>query len=306
MINYSIIIPHHNTPELLKKCVDSIPQREDIQIIIVDDNSDPAIVDFDSFPGRDRENVEVVFNKNGKGAGHARNLGLEIAKGKWLFFVDADDYIIENSWSVLDRHCESKADIIYVGCDSIYIDSNIQANRHTRIESQLLKAKEIDTLESYECLRLSHVNPIGKMIRKSIVDANNITFDEVRYSNDVMFSVKTGWAAKTIEIDTEKVYMITVTKGSLTNRKNLDNFMTRYEVYLRHNRFMRNINRSQYQRSIMSFYIKISRFGINAWWKATKLLMKHKGNPFIGITHWFSTIQTAKKNNIIMNKYKTN
>ena len=49
-INYSIIIPHRNIPLLLRRCLDSIPRRMDIQIIVVDDNSDPGQVDFEHFP----------------------------------------------------------------------------------------------------------------------------------------------------------------------------------------------------------------------------------------------------------------
>lgn len=49
-INYSFIIPHRNVPHLLQRCIDSIPKRDDIQIIIVDDNSDPKIVNFECFP----------------------------------------------------------------------------------------------------------------------------------------------------------------------------------------------------------------------------------------------------------------
>ena len=49
--NYSIIIPHKNIPQLLKRCLDSIPQRDDVQIIVVDDNSSSDIVDFANFPG---------------------------------------------------------------------------------------------------------------------------------------------------------------------------------------------------------------------------------------------------------------
>ena len=61
MINYSIIIPHKNIPNLLQRCLDSIPNREDVQIIVVDDNSDPNIVDFDKFPGLNRSHFEVNF-----------------------------------------------------------------------------------------------------------------------------------------------------------------------------------------------------------------------------------------------------
>jgi cellulose synthase/poly-beta-1,6-N-acetylglucosamine synthase-like glycosyltransferase len=63
MINYSIIIPHKNIPQLLQRCLDSIPRREDVQIIVVDDNSDANKVDFANFPGLNDPYVEVVFVK---------------------------------------------------------------------------------------------------------------------------------------------------------------------------------------------------------------------------------------------------
>lgn len=92
MVNYSIIIPHKNIPDLLQRCLDSISPREDVQVIVVDDNSDLLIVDFEHFPGIDRDDVELIFPKDGKGAGYTRNVGLDHAVGKWLLFVDADDF----------------------------------------------------------------------------------------------------------------------------------------------------------------------------------------------------------------------
>ena len=67
-MSISIIIPHYNTPSLLKRCIDSIPIREDIEVIIVDDNSDSNIVDFAHFPGHERTYTKVIFTKKGKGA----------------------------------------------------------------------------------------------------------------------------------------------------------------------------------------------------------------------------------------------
>lgn len=114
MINYSIIIPHKNIPNLLQRCLDSIPNREDVQIIVVDDNSDPNIVDFDKFPGLNRSNVEVIFTKEGKGAGYARNTGIKYVKGKWLLFSDADDYFSENVNRLFDDYENSVMDVIYI------------------------------------------------------------------------------------------------------------------------------------------------------------------------------------------------
>ena len=113
--NYSIIIPHKNTPDLLQCCLNSIPEGEDIQIIIIDDNSDPEIVDFSSFPGQ---------NKKSGGAGFARNLGLQIAKGKWILFSDADDFFNDCLNTVLDVYIDDPADIVYFKNNSIHNISN--------------------------------------------------------------------------------------------------------------------------------------------------------------------------------------
>lgn len=70
-ILYSIIIPHKDIPCLLQRCLDSIPSRDDVQIIVADDDSSPDVVDFAHFPGSDRADVEILFTKEGRGAGYA-------------------------------------------------------------------------------------------------------------------------------------------------------------------------------------------------------------------------------------------
>ena len=56
-INFSIIIPTKNIPDLLLRCLESIPQRSDIEIIVVDDNSDREIVDVKNYPGTNNQQV---------------------------------------------------------------------------------------------------------------------------------------------------------------------------------------------------------------------------------------------------------
>ena len=113
MINYSIIIPHKNTPELLQYCLDSIPVRDDVQVIVVDDNSDVNIVDFEHFPQWEGKDYEVYPTKEGKGAGYARNIGLEHARGKWILFVDADDFLLSSMGEVFDAEKDTDADIVF-------------------------------------------------------------------------------------------------------------------------------------------------------------------------------------------------
>ena len=111
-INYTIIIPHYNTPKLLYRCLDSIPNREDIQIIVVDDNSDN-----DKRPQISKPNLEIVYlsKEESKGAGRARNIGLTKAAGEWLIFADADDFYLNGALDLCDKYLKTKYDIIYFG-----------------------------------------------------------------------------------------------------------------------------------------------------------------------------------------------
>lgn len=102
-IKYSIIIPHKNSPDLLKRCLESIPDRTDIQVVVVDDNSSSAIIDWNLERANFKGNVELVLTKEGLGAGFARNKGLTYIKGKWVLFADADDYYQSHTFDVLDR-----------------------------------------------------------------------------------------------------------------------------------------------------------------------------------------------------------
>ena len=122
-IVYSIIIPHKNIPLLLQRCLDSIPQREDIQIIVVDDNSSSDIVDFSNFPGRNKVGVEIILTKEGKGAGYARNCGLKHVRGEWLIFADADDFFLRDFLDVLDAYRNTDYDLIVFRAESVDSDT---------------------------------------------------------------------------------------------------------------------------------------------------------------------------------------
>src|SRR5690606_10038136 len=126
--NYSIIIPHKNIPKLLERCLWSIPRRDDLQIIVVDDNSDPALVDFTNFPGLNDPFVEVIFTKEGKGAGYARNVGVSKAKGRMLLFADADDFFNYCIYDVLEEYKDNDIDLIYFKCNSLHSEKFTAAN----------------------------------------------------------------------------------------------------------------------------------------------------------------------------------
>ena len=92
-IMYSVIIPHKNIPKLLERCLQSIPSRNDIQIIVVDDCSDKDVIcKVERLCSL--YNTLLIKTTEGKGAGYVRNIGLTRAIGKWVLFADADDFFL--------------------------------------------------------------------------------------------------------------------------------------------------------------------------------------------------------------------
>jgi glycosyltransferase involved in cell wall biosynthesis len=238
-MNYSIIIPHKNIPDLLKRCLDSIPRRDDVQIIIVDDNSDPAIVDFNQFPGMGDPHTEVIFTKEGKGAGYARNVGLTKATGKWILFADADDFFNYCINDILDDYINSDADIIY--CKHICLDSDRYTVKrrcvwfNTYIDYWQYVPQRADPL-----LRYKHMSPWAKIIKKDIITANCILFDEIPMSNDVTFSYLAGYHAHSVQADPRALYCTTIREGSIRQSKMTDEKeLARFYVGAKRYRFFR-------------------------------------------------------------------
>lgn len=249
---FSIIIPHKNIPSLLQRCLDSIPQRNDIQIIIVDDNSNPEVVDFDCFPGVNRQNTEVYFDKTGKGAGRARNIGLEHAVGEWIIFADADDMFEIGIDSIFNKLYIEKADLIYF--DVISRDSNSgEMTDESKEFSKMLYSREMFTL------RYKLLTPWMKAIRKSMVDNNNIRFEEVICGNDTRFSALCGYYAKKIMVYEDVGYCWMQRNDSLWRKRDKQWYVIRYGVSLRIAKFMRRKNEFEAE----SFFLESALFFIN-------------------------------------------
>ena len=109
----TFIIPHKNCPKLLNRCLDSIPRRDDVEILVVDDNSSPEIVDWNTFQFTNPKCITLIKDHTGKGAGHARNIGIEKAHGKWLLFADADDYYKDGFFDTILKYKDSDLNVIY-------------------------------------------------------------------------------------------------------------------------------------------------------------------------------------------------
>ena len=123
---FSIIIPHFDIPDLLMRCLKSIPVSKDIQVIVVDDNSPDADTYLERYPELSRPYLEFLSAPKNGGAGYARNIGLDHANGKWLLFADADDFFVEDMYDIISSNADSEADVIYFKKESVLSENIIQ------------------------------------------------------------------------------------------------------------------------------------------------------------------------------------
>lgn len=111
MKRLSIITTLYNSAEYLPKCLDSLLAQDisksDYEIILVNDGSPDNSEEVARSYSRDYGNIRVIVQEN-KGLAGARNTGLRAAEGKYLCFVDPDDYILENSLKVLLEKMEAE------------------------------------------------------------------------------------------------------------------------------------------------------------------------------------------------------
>ncbi|MDR3338932.1 MAG: glycosyltransferase [Candidatus Symbiothrix sp.] len=238
---FSIIIPHKNIPDLLQRCLDSIPDRDDIQIIIVDDNSDPDKVNFESFSKLNKGNTEFYFPKEGKGAGYARNVGLKHAKGKWLIFADADDFFMPCFNDSLDLYANNENDIIYFRSTSVDSKTLEQQHRHKSWNNLLCKIQQTNNWN----LAILIVPPWGKFIKHDLVKQNNFVFQEVPYSNDVLFSTQTTVSTSKKIISDDEIYCITYRSDSLTGNLTAKEAHMRIKVASEASLYLKKIGRKE-------------------------------------------------------------
>lgn len=218
MYNYSIVIPHKNIPSLLDRCLASIPMRDDVQVIVVDDNSNVDSCSKLLLLESKYRSVEFIYTTISKGAGAARNIGLSKVKGKWLFFADADDYFSDDLNVLLNKYLDVEFDIVYFNYGSVYSDTlkvlDIKSFRHSRFDNLISNR---DYLEDY--LRYEFGPPWSKLIKRSLIEKYDIKFDESTKHNDTMFSIKIGYYAESICIESMVLYYNTYRADSITNAK---------------------------------------------------------------------------------------
>ena len=187
----SIIIPIYNTKDYLHQCINSVINQtyKNLEIILIDDGStDKSGIICDEFALSD-ERIKVIHKKN-EGQGVARNVGIDLAKGEYIGFVDSDDWIVEDMYRLLyETAVQYNSDV--VACGSISVINDDEKDAIQKYKSfNYGKDSKISVIDNTERLtsqlgmsvRCSH-SPIDKLYKKKLFD--NSRFVEHRLYEDL-------------------------------------------------------------------------------------------------------------------------
>lgn len=158
----SVIIPTYNRCWILKEAIDSVLSQKfsDIEIIVVDDGSTDATNELLSTYG---DQVTSIFQEN-KGVSAARNVGISIARGDYITFLDSDDMWLTEKLSSQHEFFQSHPDAYICQTDEIWIRNGVRVNpknRHKKPSGMIFEPS----------LQLCLVSPSAVMIKKSLFDA---------------------------------------------------------------------------------------------------------------------------------------
>ena len=282
-ITFSVIVPHRDSVQSLPRLLSSIPLCDDIEVILVD-NSEIKISTADvaiDYP------YQLIYSAPVRYAGGARNEGLKVARGEWLIFADADDYFTKDAFETFRKYSESQYDLVYFKMDSVYNDTLMHSDRGDFFSNKIDAWNEGKICD--EELKLCFDTPCCKMVRRKIVEKNQILFDEIIASNDSYFSLLAGYYSKRFTADPTFVYVATTNNGSLTKKRSLQIYQARLYAVLRRNMFLKSKNLGAYQYSVMSYLYSISSFGMKPTIAAFRDVLKYRQNPFIGYSNWIKT-----------------
>lgn len=224
----SIIIPIYNTASYLPRCLDSIMSQtfEDFELLLIDDGStDESSQICDNYSELD-ERIRI-FHKANEGVSVARNLGLKHSYGRWVVFVDSDDYVDEKYLASLTPGIETGADLV-IGNTILDVPIGVETGICPVIRQRGYYS-DLGSLLSEQNLT-SGSGPVAKLFDLDIIRQNDLRFPEgVKLGEDTCFFFNYLNHCSSVLCISEAYYHVVWRIGSASQHKY--DFNTEYSGY---------------------------------------------------------------------------
>ncbi len=184
MKEISIIIPAYNTEVYLDACFDSLLKQsfQDFEIVAVNDGSkDNTLQILNNYKEKYPDKF-VIINQENQGPGASRNTGIAAATGRYITFMDSDDYLKPNALEVMHRKAvESGCEVVCCNVDCVYPDKTVIINSNVNFTSHNLSLDEKK--------RLFSMYPVvwNKLYKREVFSEKGVLFEPGIWYEDVLF-----------------------------------------------------------------------------------------------------------------------
>ena len=196
----SVIMPVYNPGRFLEEAVEGILNQtyENIELICIDDQSADGSTELLKTMASEDKRIQLYENGQNRGAAFSRNRGIQVSRGEYLFFVDADDrFEADLIQKMAETAFRESADVVYVDYD-VFKDGD-QRVRDRRCPFYYFG----DILNQYQSIEKSPLYyiiniqpaPYSRLYRKEFIQNNRLQFQDISCSNDVYFGVMTSFLA---------------------------------------------------------------------------------------------------------------
>lgn len=237
----SVVIPVYNVEKYLRECIDSVIQQKGVNVEIIcvnDGSSDGSLAILDEYRKK-HDNVHVISYNENKGTSFARNRGLEIAQGKYVYFLDSDDYILENALCELSSYAESR------NTDCIFFNSGEKTEMQGlgvgsvngwRFGLKDIEGKIIDGPNLYKIMQENGVyasSVCRQFWKKDFLINNDLFFEEGYLSEDLLFTLRAIFKGKRMMIIERDYHVYRRRGGSMLTNLTPSKAISKFKIYCR-------------------------------------------------------------------------
>lgn len=229
-IDLSIVIPMYNVEEYIQETVKSVLNQEtkfEYEVILIDDGSTDKTVEVVQRLFNDNSKVSII-EKNNTGVGNSRNIGIDEARGTYIYFLDSDDYINYNMVeSLISKLYIDELDLILFSATSFFEESykgTWKPPSYTRNNLERISGKNLLELQLKD--KTFYASPCLYIIKRENLVISNLRFPEGVHNEDNYFTYFLLLISKNVSSVEESFYNRRVRNNSIiTNIQKLETFI---------------------------------------------------------------------------------
>lgn len=239
-IMISVIIPVYNVEDYLHVCLNSILKQsyEDFEIICIDDASTDSSLEILEYFTKKDSRVKILKNDSNRGPGFSRNRGLDEAKGKYISFLDGDDWFSQDAFEILVEKAEKDNLDLLLFKNIVYYEEPREFGMEAYYDMEFMNEFENKIFNHWDLdktkLFVMSNAPWNKFYLKSFLDENNIRFpNENLIHEDNPFFYKVITSAKRVSLIDKYLHNRRRRPNSITtlnNERLFDNIDVMYKV----------------------------------------------------------------------------